>query len=166
MFQSSDWPFHHDASSIRSHMKIKQSESKHKVAPNHHLILLSANISAPLFKVTCKSAKNFTPSPPYRIVSPPKLIPYPHPLPSKKVFIRLIYVNFYFLGNLNFFLLDLNSKIFEFDNKYVIRCLLSKYWPTFLLIFLFWTCLKACQILSRLVKISACTAKESPDILI
>ena len=44
------------------------------------------------------------------------------------------------------------GKIFEFDNKYIIRCLLLKYWLIFLLVFLYLTRLKACQILSRLVK--------------
>ena len=43
-------------------------------------------------------------------------------------------------------------KFFEFDNKYVIRCLLMKYWLIFLLVFLYLTRLKARQILSRLVK--------------
>ena len=44
------------------------------------------------------------------------------------------------------------SKIFEFDNKYIIRCLLLKYRLIFLLVFLYLTRLKARQILSRLVK--------------
>ena len=44
------------------------------------------------------------------------------------------------------------GKIFEFDNKYIIRCLLLKYWLIFLLVFLYLTRLKARQILSRLVK--------------
>ena len=52
------------------------------------------------------------------------------------------------------------GKIFEFDNKYIIRCLLLKYRLIFLLVFLYLTRLKARQILSRLVKISACISKE------
>ena len=43
-------------------------------------------------------------------------------------------------------------KFFEFDNKYIIRCLLLKYRLIFLLVFLYLTLLKARQILSRLVK--------------
>ena len=44
------------------------------------------------------------------------------------------------------------GKIFKFDNKYIIRCLLLKYRLIFLLVFLYLTSLKARQILSRLVK--------------
>ena len=52
------------------------------------------------------------------------------------------------------------GKFLEFDNKYIIRCLLLKYRLIFLLVFLNLTRLEARQILSRLVKISACISKE------
>ena len=52
------------------------------------------------------------------------------------------------------------GKIFKFDNKYIIRCLLLKYRLLFLLLFMYLTRLKARQILSRLIKISACISKE------
>ena len=78
--------------------------------------------------------------------------------PSKNILIQVIRANFTF-GKILIFLSDLNSKIFtpgvkffEFDNKYIIRCLLLKYRLIFLLVFLYLTRLKARQILSRLVK--------------
>ena len=87
---------------------------------------------------------------------------YPPPqirTPLQKYFDSSDSCKFYFLENLDFFLSDLNSKIFtpgvkffEFDNKYIIRCLLLKYRLIFLLVFLYFTRLKARQILSRLVK--------------
>ena len=93
--------------------------------------------------------ENFTP--------PPNLYP-PKITPSKNILIQVIRANFTFWKIL-IFLSDLNSKIFtpgvkffEFDNKYIIRCLLLKYRLIFLLVFLYLTRLKVRQILSRLVK--------------
>ena len=54
-------------------------------------------------------------------------------------------------------------KVFEFDNKYIIRCLLLKYWLIFLLVFLYLTHLEARQILSRLVKNISLTVKGQKD---
>ena len=89
---------------------------------------------------------------------PPNLYP-PKNYPPAKYFDSSDSCKFYFLENLDFFLSDLNSKIFtpgvkffEFDNKYIIRCLLLKYRLIFLLVFLYLTRLKARQILSRLIK--------------
>ena len=92
-----------------------------------------------------------------KILPPPNL--YPQKItPFQKCFDSSDSCKFYFLENLDL-LLDMNSKIFtprvkffEFDNKYIIRCLLLKYRLIFLLVFLYLTRLKARQILSRLVK--------------
>ena len=93
--------------------------------------------------------ENFTPP---QICTPQKITPL------QKYFDSSDSCKFYFLEDLDF-LSDLNSKIFtpgvkffEFDNKYIIRCLLLKYRLIFLLVFLYLTRLKARQILSRLVK--------------
>ena len=94
--------------------------------------------------------ENFTPPP--QICTPQKITPL------QNILIQVIRANFTFWKIL-IFLSDLNSKIFtpgvkffEFDNKYIIRCLLLKYRLIFLLVFLYLTRLKARQILSRLVK--------------
>ena len=93
-----------------------------------------------------------------KILPPPEFVPPKKLPPSKNVLIRVIRVNFTFWKSWCL-LLDLKSKIFtpgvkffEFDNKYIIRCLLLKYRLIFLLVFLYLTRLKAHQILSRLVK--------------
>ena len=79
--------------------------------------------------------------------------------PPPKIFWFKWFVQILLFGKSLIFLSDLNSKIFtpgvkffEFDNKYIIRCLLLKYRLIFLLVFLYLTRLKARQILSRLVK--------------
>ena len=69
-----------------------------------------------------------------KILLPPNLYPPPKKIiPFENVLIRVIRVNFTFWKT-GCLLLDLNSKIFtpgvkflEFDNKYIIRCLLLKY---------------------------------------
>ena len=91
-----------------------------------------------------------------KILLPPNL--YPQKLPPPNVLIRAIRVNFTFckilMSPVRFELQNFypRSKIFELDNKYIIKCLLLKYWLIFLLVFLYLTRLKARQILSRLVK--------------
>ena len=89
---------------------------------------------------------------------PPKFVP-PKNYPPPKIFWFKWFVQILLFGKSWCFLSDLNSKIFtpgvkffEFDNKYIIRCLLLKYRLIFLLVFLYLTRLKARQILSRLVK--------------
>ena len=92
------------------------------------------------------------------LLSPPNLYPQKNYTPPKMFWFEWFVLILLFAKSWCL-LLDLNSKIFtpgvkffEFDNKYIIRCLLLKYWLIFLLVFLYLTRLKARQILSRLVK--------------
>ena len=90
---------------------------------------------------------------------PPPRICTPKNYPPPNMFWFEWFVQILLFGKSWCLLFDLNFKIctpgvkfFEFDNKYIIRCLLLKYRLIFLLVFLYLTRLKAHQILSRLVK--------------
>ena len=96
-----------------------------------------------------------------KFYSPPKFVP----LPSKKCLNLSEYCNFYFLGNINFFRFELQDfyprgKIFNFDNKYIMYIYIYIYIYIYLFVFLYLNRLKACQMLSRPVKISAYISKE------
>ena len=92
-----------------------------------------------------------------KILPPSEFVP-PKNCPLQKCFDSSNSCKFHFLENLDvsvrFGLQNFTPgvKFFEFDNKYIIRCLLLKYWLIFLLVFLYLTRLKARQIHSRLVK--------------
>ena len=87
---------------------------------------------------------------------PPGLVLRKFTSPSINVLIWMIFVNFYFLGNLNFPIrfdefqnFYPRGKILEFYNEYrtIIRCLLLKYLQIFSLVFLHLTELKVRLIL-------------------